>query len=256
MKAKDLSDKPLLAILRTSTNKQQNSITIQRQKIEAWSFVSGKPVLFLPEFIVEGESGRKERRESIEKAIQLLKEGKISGIIVSKLDRMARSISETVRIVDEINKLSGQLVVLDPQVDTSTVMGKGFFYMSAVLLQMEAEMTAERTQQTMDELKRTGRRASGHIPYGFELDPTSDLRTADGHRLSKYRLVPHEIEIIKRVCKEREIGMSWRKIVERLNNEGVPTKEGKGPWHITPLKTIYARYVRESQEGVYERFGA
>lgn len=243
---RDLTDKPLLALLRTSTDKQQNSIGIQRQKIEAWSFVSGKPVLFRDAFIVEGESGRKERRASVEAALELLRRGEISGIIVSKLDRLARSISETVRIVDEINNLGGQLVVLDPAVDTSTVLGKGFFYMSAVLLQMEADMAAERTQQVIDDLKRQGRRTSGHIPYGFELDPTSDVP-------NKLRVVPHELKVMERIAFAREeAGISWQNIVNALNDEGVPAKEG-GKWHITPTKVIYDRYVRERAQGVYEQ---
>jgi DNA invertase Pin-like site-specific DNA recombinase len=48
-------------------------------------------------------------------------------------------------------------------------------------------------------------------------------------------------EVIKRIRALREDGMSWPKIAQTLNDDNVPTFQGKGIWHPMTCKRIAER---------------
>lgn len=72
---------------------------------------------------------------------------------------------------------------------------------------------------------------TGQIPYGW--------------RKLKGKLTPYrkEQEVIERIKRARERGLSLREISRRLNESGIATKEG-GRWHAKSLSQILNRLKR------------
>ena len=65
-------------------------------------------------------------------------------LVITKLDRLARSMIDLVKITDELNKREVELIVLDQKIDTTTPEGKLLFHMLGAVAEFETEIRAER----------------------------------------------------------------------------------------------------------------
>ena len=218
----------LILIARASTAQQSASLELQRQKAAEYAARLGISVLIEDAFCVL-ESGKKEHRASVEAALALVKSGKAGGILVTKLDRLGRSLEEVLRIVRELESgAGGQLVVIDQQIDTSTAQGRFFLQMLGAFAEFERNMISERTSERMAANKAAGRHVSGKVPYGF--DAVGGL------------LQPNASEqaTLSQVRAWRDAGLSIERCCQRLNDAGKLSKCGK-PWQPTALRRILER---------------
>jgi len=133
----------LIAICRASTTQQGVSVELQKKAIAKWAKQTGTEV-FIHDSYCALESGASVGRASVEAALDAIKHKEATGIIVTKLDRLSRTVSEVCRISDELDRLGGVLVVTEQQIDTSTAMGKFFFHVMASFAELEREMIRER----------------------------------------------------------------------------------------------------------------
>jgi len=65
-------------------------------------------------------------------------------LVVTRIDRLARSLRDLQIIVDELNKKGAHLVATEQPVDTSTAAGKAFFDMLGVFAEFETNLRRER----------------------------------------------------------------------------------------------------------------
>lgn len=106
----------------------------------------------------EKVSGRqKEGRQQLRILLETVKEG--DSIVVTKLDRFARSTKDALNIIEELNKKGVALIVLNmggDRVDTSTPIGKLMITVLAGIAEFEADMIRERQLEGIQEAKRRG----------------------------------------------------------------------------------------------------
>ncbi len=76
------------------------------------------------------------------KCMQYLRTG--DTLVITKLDRLARSMIDLTKITDELNKREVELIVLDQQINTTTPEGKLLFHMLGAVAEFETEIRAER----------------------------------------------------------------------------------------------------------------
>ena len=77
-------------------------------------------------------------------------------IVVQKLDRLGRSLTGLIEIVETIKDRGAQLVSLTDNLDTSTATGKFFFHIVAAMAQWERDMISERTKTGIAAAKANG----------------------------------------------------------------------------------------------------
>jgi DNA invertase Pin-like site-specific DNA recombinase len=112
--------------------------------------------------IAEKQSGKTaDNRKALQTLIEFAREG--DTVIVTKLDRLARSVSDAVKIVEELEAKGVDFAVLDnASIDTRTPQGKLVFHILAAVGEMERslinERTAEGREKAMAEGVRFGRR--------------------------------------------------------------------------------------------------
>jgi DNA invertase Pin-like site-specific DNA recombinase len=92
----------------------------------------------------------------------------------------------------------------------------------SALAEMERGIIAERQKDVHKD-----RRAQG-VVWGKDMGPMNKT--------------PQELK--DRILSERSSGRSYREIASRLNNEGVPTQNGKS-WYATTVKNILDRISGE-----------
>ena len=146
----------------------------------------------------EGFSGGNLNRPDFKKMMAAAKERKFKAIIVYRLDRISRNISDFSSLIEELARLDIAFVSIKEQFDTGSPMGRAMMYIASVFSQLERETIAERIRDNMHELAKTGRWLGGTTPTGFESEGEEKV-TADGKKKKTFRLklVPQEVEIVR-----------------------------------------------------------
>jgi DNA invertase Pin-like site-specific DNA recombinase len=85
---------------------------------------------------------KRDGRDQLQLALKVLSEG--DTLVVTRLDRLGRSLRDLANIAHEIEGKKASLRVLEQAVDTSTSAGKAFFGMLAVFAQFETDVRRER----------------------------------------------------------------------------------------------------------------
>ena len=146
----------------------------------------------------EGFSGGNLNRPDFKRMMAAAKERKFKAIIVYRLDRISRNISDFSSLIEELARLDIAFVSIKEQFDTGSPMGRAMMYIASVFSQLERETIAERIRDNMHELAKTGRWLGGTTPTGFESEGEEKV-TVDGKKKKtfKLKLVPQEAEIVR-----------------------------------------------------------
>jgi len=106
------------------------------------------------EIIKEQKSAIKDRPE-LEKLLSILREGDV--FIVWKLDRLGRSLSDLIRLLNILKQKKVEFVSIKDKIDTSTPAGRFFFNIFASLSEYERELIVERTNAGLLAARTRGR---------------------------------------------------------------------------------------------------
>ena len=176
----------------------------------------------------EGFSGGNLQRPNFQKMMTGIRAGEYRAIVVYRLDRISRNISDFTGLVDELTKLGVSFISIREQFDTSTPMGRAMMFIISVFSQLERETIAERIRDNLHELAKTGRWLGGVVPTGYTSESTSNV-TVDGktRRVSKLKIVPEEAEVIRTIydlyCEYDSLTMTEAELLRRriLSKNGV-----------------------------------
>ena len=100
-------------------------------------------------------SGSVRSRPELDKLLDHLREGDV--IVVTKYDRLARSLRDLLEIVETIQTRGGGFRSLAEDIDTTTSAGRLIFHVFASIAQFERERISERTREGLQAAKRRGR---------------------------------------------------------------------------------------------------
>ena len=102
----------------------------------------------------EKQSGRNDDREQLQRCLDALQDG--DSLVITKLDRLARSTRDLLNIMSRLDKMNVKLVVLDQQIDTSTPTGMLLFTMLGAIATFENDLRKDRQAQGVDLAMRKG----------------------------------------------------------------------------------------------------
>jgi DNA invertase Pin-like site-specific DNA recombinase len=132
----------LLGYARVSTTDQD--LTVQRQAMKGASVAT----------IFEEKTSGAKRRTELQKVLGVLGDG--DTLVVTRLDRLGRSLRDLANVAHEIEEAGANLKVLEQSVDTSTAAGRAFFGMLAVFAAFETDVRRERQMEGISMAKRKG----------------------------------------------------------------------------------------------------
>lgn len=176
----------------------------------------------------EGFSGGNLNRPAFKKMMEAAKERKFQAIIVYRLDRISRNISDFAGLIEELSHLHIDFVSIREQFDTGSPMGRAMMYIASVFSQLERETIAERIRDNMQELAKTGRWLGGVTPTGYASESVKSV-TIDGKqkKACKLKLIPEEADIIRMIFdlyfEHDSLTITEAELIKR----GVKTKNGK-----------------------------
>jgi DNA invertase Pin-like site-specific DNA recombinase len=102
----------------------------------------------------EKKSGASATRPSLDACLDYVREGDI--LVVTRLDRLARSTLHLCQVAAELERKQLHLQVLDQHIDTSDATGRLLFHMLGAIAQFEMEMRAERQMDGIRKARERG----------------------------------------------------------------------------------------------------
>ncbi|MDZ5623338.1 recombinase family protein [Nocardioides sp. HM23] len=211
----------VLAYLRVSTEEQalsglgladQRAVVAAEAQRRGWDDV---------EYVTDdGYSAKSLARPGITHALDLLRAGKAGILVVSKLDRLSRSLLDFASLMATAEREGWQLVVLDMALDTTTASGELMASVMACFAQYERRLISARTSAALQQLK------------------------ASGVRLGRPRVMAQEVT--ERIVSERHEGRTLAAIADGLNADGVPTARGGVRWYRSTVSAVLASVELDS----------
>lgn len=138
----------LIGYARTSTLLQDAGLEAQVRDLTAY----GCETLYREQVSSVGE------REQLDAAIKALRSG--DKLVITKLDRLARSVRHLGELLDALEAKGAGLVILSmggQQIDTTTATGKMMLNVMAAVAQFEREMMLERQREGIQKARAEGK---------------------------------------------------------------------------------------------------
>ena len=117
----------------------------------------------------EKRSGRTAERPEFKACMNYLREG--DTLVITKLDRLARSVAHLSQIAKEFEKEGINLIVIDQNIDTSTSTGRLLFNMLAAIAEFENDLRSERQIEGIAKAKQNG------VKFGRPSKLTKEIKT-------------------------------------------------------------------------------
>jgi site-specific DNA recombinase len=138
-----------------------------------------------------GVSGGTLERPGLTRLLSDIDQGKVDLVVVYKIDRLTRSLSDFSRLVDQFEARSCAFVSVTQGFDTASSMGRLTLNVLLSFAQFEREVTAERIRDKLAASKRHGLWMGGLAPLGYDRHPDPAQQTLV--------INPSEAHIIKRL---------------------------------------------------------
>ncbi|WP_100523396.1 recombinase family protein [Mycobacteroides abscessus] len=228
--------------IRVSTQEQvQDGFSISAQRERLTAFVHSQDWEIVDYYIDEGQSAKDLERPHLQRLIQDVEEKNIDVVLVYRLDRLTRSVTDLYKLLDHFDKHKTAFRSATEVYDTTTAMGRLFITLVAALAQWERENLAERVRVGMQQMVKEGKWHGGIVPYGYEWNKGESLEIVD-----------HEAKIVKSIYDYYISGKGDHNIAGILNRMGYQTRNGndwlgKGVRDIlqNPVYAGHLRYMGE-----------
>jgi DNA invertase Pin-like site-specific DNA recombinase len=216
----------VIGYVRVSTTKQADSgLSIEAQELKIRQYCDLYE-LDLIKVIVECESAKNLNRQGIQEAIDLLQLGKAEGLIITKLDRLTRSLKDLSYLLDYLFQKAFLFSVYE-HIDTKSANGRLVLNILTSVSQWEREELAERTKEALMIKKAKGEYTGGKSPLGWRVNELGEE-------------VPDEAEqeLIAIVRGYRDNRLSYSEIAQKLTEAHFTSRTGNAKFSKSAAKRI------------------
>ncbi len=209
---------------------------IQAQALPHWEWIGER-------FDDIGISGESKNRPDLQRLLELVNARKIDKVAIYRLDRLSRSLRDSLDILDAFRQAKIELLIVTAPEIGSAATDTFLLNLMASFAQFERDMIRSRLADTRAALKRHGRRLAGMVPYGYDADPHTKQLVVNSDEARR-------VEAMFQMAAD---GMLPRDIAEAANAQGWRTKfniakrsgkaSGGGPWTPRQVLGIFANPV-------------
>ncbi len=201
-------------------------------------------------FTDNGFSGGNVNRDGFQKMMRKIEQGKISKVIVYRLDRISRSLADFVSILGTFKEYGVEFISTQEAFDTGSPYGELIVKILAVFAEFERQSIIQRVTQAYEHRSEMGFYMGGRRPYGFTLEPT----VINNIKTKKLSPVANEIEHIRYIFDTYAVeNVTLRRLMDNLiRNSILPAS---GSWSTAKLSAILKNpiYVM-ADNSIYEYF--
>jgi site-specific DNA recombinase len=191
-----------------------NSLDAQREACEAYiKSQAHEGWRLVPDRYDDGGlSGASLDRPALQKLLTDVRAGKVTIVVVYKVDRLTRSLADFAKLVELFDQQGVSFVSITQSFNTTSSMGRLTLNVLLSFAQFEREVIGERVRDKIAASKRKGLWVGGPVPLGY--------RCID----KKLEIVPEEAEVVRTIfTRYRELG-SLGALLTELDRQGIRTK--------------------------------
>ena len=226
--------------VRVSTEEQAKegySIRAQEQKLKDYAGVKDWQIHDV--YIDEGISGKNiTARPEVNRLIDDVKKGYVKNVLVFKIDRLTRSTSDLIFLVDLFNEYNCTFNSLMESIDTQTASGRMFLKIIGTFAEFERENISERIILGRERKIQEGYTLCSHTAsYGYD--------RPNGQKIQS--IIEGEAQIVQEIFDlYGNQGINITEIARRLNIRGIPTKKNS-KWTTQGVRNILknSNYIGE-----------
>lgn len=191
-----------------------NSLDAQREACEAYiKSQAHEGWKLLPQCYDDGGlSGGTLDRPALQRLLEDITAGLIDVIVVYKVDRLTRSLTDFAKLVEVLDDAGVSFVSVTQQFNTTTSMGRLTLNVLLSFAQFEREVTAERIRDKIAQSKAKGIWMGGPVPLGYDLGDRELL------------VNPAEAELVREIYELYLEEGSVRTLKAELDRRGMKSK--------------------------------
>jgi site-specific DNA recombinase len=191
-----------------------NSLDAQREACEAYVLSQRHEgwTLVKDSYDDGGFSGGNMERPGLKRLMADVQAGKVDVIVVYKVDRLTRALSDFAKIVDVLDARGASFVSVTQAFNTTTSMGRLTLNVLLSFAQFEREVTGERIRDKIAQSKAKGMWMGGPVPLGYRIENRLLVIDDDDARTVRHIF-------------ERYVALgSGRGLIDELRSDGYRTK--------------------------------
>jgi len=159
-----------------------------------------------------GYSGGNMERPAFKRLLADVESGRIQVIVIYKVDRLTRALSDFARIVEVLDRNGASFVSITQAFNTTTSMGRLTLNVLLSFAQFEREVTGERIRDKIAASKKKGMWMGGPVPMGYDLHDR------------KLLINEAEADTIRFIFQRHVELRSLRELAADLKNKGIRSK--------------------------------
>lgn len=214
---------------RVSTEEQAKdgfSIHAQKDKLTKYAEINDWDIVDY--YVDDGISGKNlTERKEVTRLIHDVESGRVTNVLVYKLDRLTRSVKDLIFLIELFDKHNCTFNSQTEKIDTSNAVGRMFVKIIGIFAEFERENLAERVSFGYEQKTREGNYTNCNGVFGYD------------YLIGKGRLKVNkeEAKYVQKIYDWYLDGSSMLKIAKKMKDFNVPTKRG-GHWNQSTISSI------------------
>ncbi|WP_342597406.1 recombinase family protein [Cyanobacterium aponinum UTEX 3222] len=207
--------------------------------------------------IVDVESGYKEKeRKGLEELRELVKQKLVHEVVITRLDRLGRSVLELNKLVKEFQQNDCVIKALDDNIDMNTVDGRLHFNLLASFAQSESDRLSERIKHGIQHSRAKLMNPPPLIPFGYQssngkyiLDVKPFLCTIpDRQEYSKYLIAR---KIVEEYLSTKSLSRTQDNLI-KIYGQSFLSYQGLKSWLPNPVLSGHTKYKNSIYYNTHE----
>jgi site-specific DNA recombinase len=201
--------------VRVSTEQQAEGDSPEHHLLRAQAYADGRGWQVIEVYQMAAKGREVHNHPEMRRMLADVREGRIEGLIFSKLERLARKRKTLHSVADLFQEQSAALICLDMNLDTTTSHGRLLFGIIAALVEFDVENIGDRVAKSVPIRARLGKSTGGAPVYGYKWE---DKRLSPHPEEAPVRVLIYQLFLQHQRCLT---------VARALNRMGYRTRQGK-----------------------------
>jgi DNA invertase Pin-like site-specific DNA recombinase len=242
---KDGKEVKVIAYCRVSTQIQGedgDSLDNQKQTISKYCQDRGLTLVDTYQEVMSG-AVHWTARPMLSNIIRKLKLGEIDGLVVLKMDRLSRSIKDTIDLINLFAEKNWAFFEIKNNIDISNASGRFLVHMLGALAELERSTIQERVKEIVN-YKRQNGQLLGQAPFGKAILEKNGLRLLVEDK-DEQETINMILELREQKTKNKQgklKAMSLKMICQQLMIEERKNKDGRVLWFPSQVQRILKQH--------------